>query len=120
MNITITYKHLESTPAIDDATQKKSEKLKKYFEGRLNLDWNFTVEKQAQIAHCLLTGDHIEFFAEATTDSIYSSIDQVVAHLEKQLRKNKEQVRSHKGQPKLTDLKIEVKPEVKPEAKIVA
>jgi putative sigma-54 modulation protein len=96
MNIKISYKHLESTPAIDEVTQKKSEKLKKYFHGKLNLDWNFTVEKQAQIAHCHLTGDHITFFAEATTESIYTSIDQVVHALEVQVRKNKETIKSHK------------------------
>ena len=106
MNIKITYKHLNSTPGLDDVTRKKSEKLKKYFRGNLNLDWNFTVEKQAQIAHCHLTGDHIEFFAEATTDSIYSAIDDVVRHLEVQVRKNKEQVRNHKGQIKIADLKV--------------
>lgn len=96
MNIKISYKHLESTPAIDEMTRKKSEKLNKYFEGNLNLDWNFTVVKHEQIAHCHVTGAHIEFFAEASTDSIYSAIDEVVAHLERQIRKNKELVRNHK------------------------
>ncbi len=100
MNIKISYKHLESTPAIDSVTRKKSEKLGKYFKGKLNLDWNFTVEKQTQVAHCHLTGDHIEFFAEATTDSIYSAIDQVVAHLEAQVRKTKELVTNHHNKEK--------------------
>jgi putative sigma-54 modulation protein len=95
MQIKISYRHLESTAGIDEVTHKKSEKLKKYFEGKMNLDWTFTVEKQAQIAHCHLTGDHIEFFAEASTTSIYTSIDQVVAHLERQVQKNKELVRGH-------------------------
>jgi putative sigma-54 modulation protein len=108
MNIKITYKHLASTPGIDEATHRKSEKLKKYFKGKLNLDWNFTVEKQDQIAHCHLTGDHIEFFAEAKTDSLYGSIDAVVAHLERQVKKNKEQVTNHKGVLKASDLPLEV------------
>ena len=97
MNLKISYKHLESTGGIDEVTRKKSEKLKKYFKGKLNLNWNFTVEKQSHIAHCHLTGDHIEFFAEATTTSLYSAIDEVVHHLERQVRKNKEQITSHKG-----------------------
>jgi putative sigma-54 modulation protein len=96
MNVKISYKHLESTPAIDEMTRTKSEKLKKYFKGTMNLDWNFSVEKQSQIAHCHVTGDHVEFFAEATTSSIYTSIDQVVHHLEAQARKNKELVQNHK------------------------
>ncbi len=95
MNIKVTYKHLESTPSLDEITLRKSEKLKKYFDGNLNLNWNFTVEKKSHIAHCHLTGNHMDFFAEASTDSIYSSIDEVVLALEKQVRKNKEQLKSH-------------------------
>lgn len=95
MNIKVTYKHLESTPSLDEITQTKSEKLRKYFNGDLNLHWSFTVEKKSHIAHCHLTGNHMDFFAEATTDSIYSSIDEVISHLERQVRKNKEQLRNH-------------------------
>jgi putative sigma-54 modulation protein len=100
MNIKITYKHMTSTPALDDTTKKKSEKLSKYFEGKMNLDWNFSVENQDRIAHCHLTGDHIEFFAEATSDSTYKAIDLVVEHLEKQVRKNKEKLKDHHLQAK--------------------
>ncbi len=103
MNLKISYKHLQSTAGIDDITRRKSEKLKKYFEGKLNLDWNFTVEKHLHIAHCHLTGDHIEFFAEATTDNLYSAIDEVIRHLERQVRKNKEQVKNKKGSLKEPD-----------------
>ncbi len=95
MNIKISYKHLESTQAIDEMTQKKSEKLKKYFDGKLKLEWNFTVEKQNHIAHCHLTGNHMDFFAQATTHSLYESIDAVIMALEKQVRKNKEQLKDH-------------------------
>ena len=95
MQIKISYKHIESSTAIDEVTQKKSEKLKKYFRGKLNLNWIFSVEKQNQIAHCHLTGDHIDFYAEATTASLYTSIDQVVSQLDRQVRKNKELVTNH-------------------------
>jgi len=95
MNIKVTYKHLESTPALDETARTKSEKLKKYFDGNLNLHWSFTVEKKSHIAHCHLTGNHMDFFAEATTESIYSAIDEVVLALERQVRKNKEQLKDH-------------------------
>ena len=93
MNIKITYKHLASTESLDEMTQKKSEKLKKYFHGKMNLHWNFSVEKQGHIAHCHLTGNHMEFFAEASTDSLYASIDQVIQHLERQVKRVKEEVK---------------------------
>ena len=93
MNVRISYKNLESTPGIDQITHRKSEKLQKYFKGKLNLDWNFSVEKQNQIAHCHLTGDSIEFFSEAKSGNLYHSIDEVISCLERQVKKQKEQVR---------------------------
>jgi putative sigma-54 modulation protein len=97
MKVTISYKHLESTAGIDDITHRKSEKLTKYFDGKIHLKWNFTVEKQTHVAHCHLLGNHLEYFAEATTDSIYSAIDEVIGKLEKQIRKKKEIVKDHKS-----------------------
>jgi putative sigma-54 modulation protein len=98
MNIKITYKHLDSTPGIDEVTHRKSEKLSKYFKGKMNLDWNFTVEKQDQIARCHLTGDHIEFFSESKSDNLYQSIDEVISCLERQVKKHKEVVRNQHPQ----------------------
>lgn len=100
MKIKISYKHLESTAGLDEVTQRKSEKLKKYFEGRLNLSWSFSVEKGSHIAHCHLTGNHLDFFAEATTDSIYSAIDEVIHHLERQVQKSKEKWQDKKRHAK--------------------
>lgn len=96
MKVTISYKHLESTPGIESVTHKKSEKLKKYFEGQIELRWNFAVEKAGHVAHCHLTGSQMDYFAEATTDSIYSSIDDALDRLERQIRKKKELWRNKK------------------------
>lgn len=96
MKITISYKHLDSTEGIDEVTKRKSEKLKKYFDGRIELKWNFTVEKERHVAHCHLMGNHMDYFAEAVTDSIYSGIDEVVAKLERQISRKKEKIRNHK------------------------
>ena len=95
MDIKISYRHLASTEGIEAITLKKSEKLRKYFQGRFNLDWNFSVEKKNQIAHCHLTGPHFEFFAEASTDSIYTSIDDVILVLARKLHDRKEMVKNH-------------------------
>ena len=102
MNIKISYKHLESTDGLEATTHKKSEKLKKYFDGKMNLDWNFSVEKLDHTAHCHLTGDHMEFFAEARTETMYSAIDEVIDHLERQLRKNKEISKDRQAAPRST------------------
>ena len=34
MKLKISFKHLEHTPALDERIKEKSQKLKKYFEGK--------------------------------------------------------------------------------------
>jgi putative sigma-54 modulation protein len=96
MNVTISYKHLESTEGLESIARKKSEKLSKYFDGRLDLRWNFEVNKAGHVAHCHLTGPHADYFAEAVTESAYASIDEVIAKLERQIRRLKEKFKNHK------------------------
>ena len=95
MNIKVSYRNLEPTEAIRAVTQKKSEKLKKYFDGNFNLSWSFTIEKQSHIAHCHITGKNIDYFAEAQTSLMYESIENVVNALGRQLQDRKEQLKNH-------------------------
>jgi len=97
MNLNLTFKHMEASEAVRTYTLEKSEKLKKFFEGKISVTWNFVVEKQEQIAHCHLVGNHIDYFGEGRTPDIYASIDAVIERLEKQLRKHKEIVTNHHG-----------------------
>lgn len=91
MDIRFAYKHLETSDALNDFARKKSEKISKFFNGKQHhLDWFFLVEKQLHVAHCHLTGDHIDMFAEAKTESMYNSVEEAVEHIEKQLRRQKE------------------------------
>lgn len=96
MNIKMTFKHLETSPGVEEIASRKSERLKKYFNGKIGLDWNFSVEKGEHIAHCHLTGNNLDYFAEAKTDSIYSGIDHVVQKLETQLKRKKEKVKDRR------------------------
>ena len=89
---------MNSTPSLEAKTREKSERLQKLWNGKINLEWTFTVEKHAHSAHCHLTGDHVEFFAEATADNAYKTIDDVVDALEAQLRKNKGLLKDHHNQ----------------------
>lgn len=95
MYIKIHYRHMHSTPGLEAKTREKCERLQKLWNGKIYLEWYFTVEKHTHIAHCHLTGDHVEFYAEASADSAYKTVDDVVAALEAQLRKNKGLLKSH-------------------------
>ncbi len=95
MNMKLSFKNIESTEALKAFASEKSEKLKKYFDGKIDVSWNFSVEKLNQIAHCHISGNHMDYFGESTSSDLYASIDQAVEKIEKQLRKHKEIVTNH-------------------------
>ena len=97
MIINLIFKHMDATDAIKNYATEKSDKLKKYFDGKVHVTWNFGVEKLEQIAHLHLVGSHIDQFCESRTGDLYASIDEAIHKMERQLRKHKEIVTSKHG-----------------------
>ncbi len=87
MKITVSFQHLEHTPSLDQRIQEKTQKLKKYMEGKTHAKWNCYVEDHMQFAEIELVGPGFTFHASAHSDSLYKSIDLVMGKLEKQLEK---------------------------------
>lgn len=106
MEIKYAFKHMDSSDAIKHYASEKSEKLKKYFNGKILVDWNFEVDaKKHHIAHVHLVGNHIDYFGEAVTEELHNSIDQALAKVEKQIKKKKEQVKPGHHHPELAAAK---------------
>jgi len=95
MIVNMAFKHTEPSDQVKSYAIKRSEKLKKYFNGRICLSWSFESEKQNHTAHCHLTGKHIDYFGEASTETFYSAIDFVIDKIERQVKKHKEIVKDH-------------------------
>jgi putative sigma-54 modulation protein len=95
MQIDMTFKHMEASEAVRTYATEKSEKLKKYFDGKVHVTWNFVVEKQEHVAHCHLVGNRMDYFGEARTTEMHASIEDALDKVEKQIRKHKEVVTKH-------------------------
>lgn len=94
MELNISFKNLDRSPALQVYTREKSEKLKKYFDGKIHVTWNFSSEKKDMVAHCRLVGNNMDYFGEGVTTDIHASVDLAVDKIEKQLRKHKEIVKN--------------------------
>lgn len=95
MTLNVSFKHMDTSDSLRNYAREKSDRLSKYFRGKINVSWNFTIEKQYRIAHCRLSGNNMDYFAETSTEDFYASIDITVEKIEKQLRKHKEIVKDH-------------------------
>lgn len=93
MNLKTAYRHLESTPSIEDKIQQKAKKLKKYFNGKIDVDWTCSVESGLHCSEVKVSGDSFSFHASSEDANLYHTFDNVLTKLEKQLQKKKDQMK---------------------------
>jgi putative sigma-54 modulation protein len=99
MQLSTTFRHMEASPAVKDYAEERLEKIKKYFSrDPIAAHGTFSVERNhnhtAEFSLTLPNGIVIQ--ARETTEDMYSSIDLAVARIERQVRKWKEKIRTHK------------------------
>lgn len=89
MKVTISYKQLESSEAIDAKIREKTEKIEKYFEGdNINVKWTCSVDAGQFSSEAEVTGHRgPPLFASATTDNLYKTFDDVIQKISRQARK---------------------------------
>jgi len=96
MEITVTFRHLESTDALRDYAQEKVSRIKKYVGSPAEVAVVLSLEKRRHTAEITLNTDGITINAKEVTEDMYSSIDLAVDKLERQVKKHKEKIKDHK------------------------
>lgn len=99
MEITVTGRGIEVTPAIKQYATDKVSKLPRYFDRvqQINVligkhdSHDFEAEILVDVEH------HEDFVAKSSGSDLYGCIDQTVDKLERQLTDFKEKQRNHKG-----------------------
>lgn len=99
MQISTTFRHMEASPAVRDYAEERLDKIRKYFQRELlSAHATFSVERNhnhtAEFSLTLPNG--IVLQARETTEDMYSSVDLAAARIERQVRKWKEKIRTHK------------------------
>ena len=96
MNIVVTGRHLEVTPALRTYAEEKITKFKKYLPDASEAIVTLSVEKYRHKAEVLLKTNGILIQAESVTGEVYSSIDEVAEKLDRQVKKYKGKTTSYR------------------------
>ncbi len=97
MNTNVSFRHMESSPALKDYAQGKLERVVgKYVHGKVDADVVMSVEKFWHIANFTLQIKNLTIKGQERSEDMYSSIDLALAKIEKQLRRHKDRLRDHK------------------------
>jgi putative sigma-54 modulation protein len=98
MQITVTFRHVDASPALREYAEDKITKVtKKYLRRPVDAHVILAVAKKDHTAEITLHADHHPLFAKETTPDFYSAIDLAVAKLEHQAQKLKTKRADRKG-----------------------
>ncbi len=116
MQIDITFRRMDPSDALRNYLNDKMGRIKKFLARPSHAHVVLTSERFRNKADITLTLNNGLFVKGVdTSDDMYFSIDQALTRIEKQLRKYKEKIQSHKPAPapaiKLTDHTLEAEPE---------
>jgi len=100
MKINITARHFELTQALEDHIRDRLWTLKKYFERLINAHVILSVEKYRQIAEITLRVSGLTLASKGKSENMYTSIDQAVDKLERQVKRYKQRLANHKPRKK--------------------
>ncbi len=99
LNISVTFRHTESTPALKSYAQEKvTHCLKKYVSGGAEVQVILSVEKRDHTAEVNVHSKVYNLSGKASTSDLYAAIDKVIDTLDAQLRKQKDRLVTAKHQ----------------------
>jgi len=92
MNLQLTGRHLEITPAIREYTTGKFGKIKRHFDNVIDVKIILSVEKLKQKAEATVHISGKDVFVECENENLYTAIDSLVNKLDRQVLKHKEKI----------------------------
>jgi putative sigma-54 modulation protein len=98
MQINVTFRHVDSTPALrTHAEEKLGRMVRKYLHRPVDAHVILSVAKERHVAEVTLQADHVTMFAKEETTDLYAAIDLAVEKLEHQAQKLRAKRKEHKG-----------------------
>ncbi len=95
MQLTVTFKKMDTSDSLKSYVQKKLDKFDKMLDSPAEAHVVLSVEKIRHIAEITLTCDRLKIHAKENSESMYSSIDALTDKIKAQIKKHKEKIKRH-------------------------
>lgn len=96
MRVSVTFRHMDNSDALKKYAEDKIGRLQKYVYSPVDASVVLSVEKHRQIAEVVINAEKMTIKGREATENMYSAIDMVMEKIEKQIKKHKERLVSHK------------------------
>lgn len=99
MEITVTFRHLEPNESLKQYVHEKVSRIEKYITKVTEVSVILALEKRSNIAEVIVNVNRAQITAkEKNEDNMYTAIDLVMDKIERQTKKYKDKLTSHKDQ----------------------
>jgi putative sigma-54 modulation protein len=97
MQTSVTFKNIDPSENLKAYVGEKLDRFDKYLYNPAEANVVLSVEKFRHMAEINIIGDKLNIYGKEVTDDMYSAIDIALDKLEKQIKKNKQKIRKHRG-----------------------
>lgn len=98
METTFTFRNIESTNALRQHALDKLDKLGKYLMKSASVHVIFNVEGARHVAEITVNVKGGRFVGVESSNDMYTSIDNAVDKIKRQLSRDKERIKGHRGE----------------------
>ncbi|MBS0510223.1 MAG: ribosome-associated translation inhibitor RaiA [Proteobacteria bacterium] len=95
MNLNITGRHIEVTPAIRDYVSSKLDRVVRHFDNVTSVSVILSIEKLKQKAEVTVHVRGKDIFVESEDNDLYAAIDAMADKLDRQVQKYKQKQNDH-------------------------
>jgi putative sigma-54 modulation protein len=95
MQINISGRHIDLTPAIKNYIDSKLDRLERHHDRITSTNVILSVDKLRQKAEATIHVSGKDFFADSESEDLFAAIDLLADKLDRQLIKHKEKMRNH-------------------------
>ena len=99
MNLNITGRHLEITPAIHAYVQTKMARVARHFDNVIDTQVMLSIERLKHTAEVTMHLRGKDIHCEATDENLYAAIDLLSDKIDRQVIKYKTKVQDHAHEP---------------------
>jgi putative sigma-54 modulation protein len=103
MDITVTFRHVDSTESLRAYAEEKISKIDKYFDYPVEAHIVLAVEKFRRMADVTLSVNGTVIKAVEETEDMYSAIDQVIDKIEKQVKRYRDKTRKRRSEARKSE-----------------
>ncbi len=103
MNISITFRQMESTDAVKTYATEKISRLQKFLRQPMKAEAKLSTQHRTHSAEVDIHAGSEHFHAHETSEDMYASIDRVVDKVERQIRTRNEERKAKKGGDRASD-----------------